>query len=191
MVPPREERLRLPESSLVSRVSGSGVGFEIAEGGLEFGAGVGEVLEELGLVGELDEEGAVLVGGEHAVEEGGAGGAFFVEDAGDGAAGVDEEAEGEGKVGVDVEVADRLGMAVDLRVKSSRVRFWTRACFLSRTTTGMLTRRASTERVVVDCWAGLSGEALGVCAEEGGAERVTQAARASRRRRRWSFVMRV
>ena len=54
------------------------------EGGLEFGAGGGEVLEELDGAGELDDEGLVgsRLGGAVSicVEEGAAGGALFVED---------------------------------------------------------------------------------------------------------------
>ena len=48
------------------------------------------------------------------VEEGGAGGALFVEYVALRTAGVDEQAKGEGKVGVEVEVADGLGVVVDL-----------------------------------------------------------------------------
>ncbi len=87
---------------------------DLFEGSLELGTRVGEVLEELGLTGELDDEGLILGRGEHLVEEGAAGGALFVDDAALAAAGVDEEAEGKGKVLVEVEVADGLRVAVDL-----------------------------------------------------------------------------
>ena len=89
-------------------------GVDLFEGGLELGAGGGEVLQEFGLAGELDDEGLVLRGGEHLVEEGAAGGALFVDDVALGEAGVDEQAEGQGKICVLVEVADGLGFAVDL-----------------------------------------------------------------------------
>ena len=56
------------------------------------------------------------------------------------------------------------GLSSTLRTKSSLVRVWMRAPFLSRTTTGRLTRRASTERVVVAGPAGVcSGFSAGVC----------------------------
>ena len=65
----------------VGLVGGAGA-VDVADGGLEQGAGGGEVLEQLDGAGELDDEGLVGVaigrGGEHGVEEGGAGGALLV-----------------------------------------------------------------------------------------------------------------
>jgi hypothetical protein len=96
---------------------------DLIEGGAKFGAGGGEVLEEIGFVGELDEEGLVgsgAAGGRchhlalhHFVQEGFAGSALVFEGTADRAAGVDEEAEGQREVVVLVEVADGLRTAVD------------------------------------------------------------------------------
>ena len=92
-------------------------GVDLFEGGLELGAGGGEVLEELDGTGELDDEGligrAAGGGGEHGVEEGAAGGALLIEDVALGGARINEEAEGKGEVVVAVKVADGLRVAVD------------------------------------------------------------------------------
>jgi len=84
----------------------------LIDGGLEFLARGGEVLEEFDLVIEVDEEGFVFIFAEDAVEEGAAGGALLIEDAALAEAGVDEEAEGERELGVFGEIGDGLGLGV-------------------------------------------------------------------------------
>jgi len=84
----------------------------LIDGGLEFLARGGEVLEEFDFVIEVDEEGFVFVFAEDMVEEGMAGGAFLVENAALAEAGVDEEAEGEREIGLFGEIGDGLGLGV-------------------------------------------------------------------------------
>ena len=87
-------------------------GVDLIDGGLEFLARGGEVLEEFDFVIEMDEEGFVFAFAEDAIEEGTAGGAFLVEEAALAEAGVDEEAESERKVGLFSEIGDGLGVGV-------------------------------------------------------------------------------
>ncbi len=108
-------------AAIVIGVVGAGVGLiagagcvDLFEGGLKLGAGVGEVLQKLGLTSELDDEGLVFGCLEHLVEKDAAGSALVVDDVALTEAGVDEQAKGEGEIGVDVEVADGLRMSVDL-----------------------------------------------------------------------------
>jgi hypothetical protein len=84
----------------------------LIDGGLEFLAGRGDVLEEFDFVIEVDEEGFVLVFAEDAIEEGAAGGAFLIEDAALAEAGVDEEAEGKREIRLFGEIGDGLGLGV-------------------------------------------------------------------------------
>ena len=110
--PPRGRRGALSSSEEAGAFAG---GVDLLEGGLKQGAGRGEVLQELGLGGELHDEGLVLRSGEHLIEEGAAGGALLVDDLALGEACVDQQTEGQGKIGVLVEVANGLGFAVDLK----------------------------------------------------------------------------
>ena len=81
-------------------------------GGLEFLARGGEILEEFDFVVEVNDKGLVFVLAEDAIEERAAGGAFLVEEAELAEAGVDEEAEGEREVGLFGEIGDGLGLGV-------------------------------------------------------------------------------
>jgi len=96
--------------------SGTGAGelrrVDLIDGGLEFLAGRGEVLEELDFAIEMDDEGFVLVFAKDVVEERAAGREFLVEDAALAEAGVNKEAESEPKVGFPREIGDGLGFGV-------------------------------------------------------------------------------
>jgi hypothetical protein len=96
--------------------SGTGAGelrrVDLIDGGLEFLARRGEVLEELDFAIEMDDEGFVLVLAKDVVEEGAAAGEFLVEDAALAEAGVNKEADSEQEVGFPGEIADGLGFAV-------------------------------------------------------------------------------
>ena len=122
MVPARRVRVELsPESEpdgvepewLYYGVAAGGRGFELLEAGLEPGLGAGDVLQEVGLAGELDDEGLVAAG-DGVVEEGEAGGALFVNRVALAEADIDQKTEGEGEIGVEIEIADGLGFTVDL-----------------------------------------------------------------------------
>jgi hypothetical protein len=96
----------------------AGGGSHFSELVMNFVAGVGEVLEELDLVIEVDEEGLVAVFGgfgrvgQHEVDEFAGGGALVVDGAIDAAAGVDEESAEKGQWTLDREALDRLGFVV-------------------------------------------------------------------------------
>src|SRR5580698_11245784 len=85
---------------------------DLVEGGPQFGARRSQVLEQVGLMGKLDEKG--LIGraarrrGHHLVEERSAGEALVVEGTADRAAGVDQQTEGQRQIVVLVEIADDL-----------------------------------------------------------------------------------
>jgi hypothetical protein len=85
---------------------------DLIDGGKEFLAGRGEVLEKFDFVIEVDEEGFVFVFAQDAIEERAAGCAFLVEDAALAEAGIDEEAEGEREIGLFGEIGDGLGLGV-------------------------------------------------------------------------------
>jgi len=74
----------------------------LLEAGLEPGLGAGDVLQEVGLAGELDDEGLVAAG-DGVVEEGEAGGALFVNRVALAEADIDQKTEGEGEIGVEIE----------------------------------------------------------------------------------------
>jgi hypothetical protein len=87
-------------AAIAPRGSASGTGLgelwgaELIDGGKEFLAGGGEVLEKSDFEIEMDEESFIFVFAQHVIEEGAAGGAFLIEDSALAEAGVHEEAKG-------------------------------------------------------------------------------------------------
>jgi hypothetical protein len=85
---------------------------DLINGGLEFLAGRGEVLQKFYFAIEVYDEGFVFVFAKDVVEERAASGEFLVKDATLAKAGVNEKAEGEGKIGFSGEIGDGLRLGV-------------------------------------------------------------------------------